>query len=322
MKKLAFAFLVLMLASAFGVSIDVQESLPATTPWTFSAKLPNANDFGEAKVWLDGSSLISFYTYNGKIKFDSDDVDKTRVFSNTETEGETVYFLISPMEEGGHEIELEVDGLIVGREEVDFFEIYDAEGRASLEQQVSTVKGSVATLIEQYNQLEATLSNYLTAEDLQSLELGISRLEAGLANLEAEVEGNEEQDSLKMQVLADDLGNYRAAQAQAEEEALGAGFASIGVFNQEYFALAAALVVAVLAVVLLAKFKDRLPLKKGLYGKAKAPETGFSPGDEAITSQVLEESQDDRRGKWAFGNQGVEKPREEKRFNIGDLIRK
>jgi hypothetical protein len=321
MKKLVLAFLVVMLASAFGASVDVQESLPATTVWSFSVKLPGANDFDEAKVWLDGSSLISFYTYNGKIKFDSDDVDKSRVFSNTEPIDNMVYFLVSPMEDGIHEIELEVDGDVVDSEEVDFFEIYDAEDKASLQQQISTVKGSVATLIEQYNQLEASLGSYLKEEDRQALQSGIDGLQASLENLEAAVEGQEQQNSLKFQVLADDIAGQRAVQS-SEAQGSGTGFVSLGSLNQEYLALAAAFVAAAVAVFLLVKFRNRLPLKKGLYGKPKQGEMGFSQRDEEITSQVLEESQDERKGKWAFGDSASKPPREEKRFNIGDLIRK
>jgi len=75
----------------------------------------------------------------------------------------------------------------------------------------------------------------------------------------------------------------------------------------------------VIVIVLAARFKDRIRLSRGLYGRPGKENVVFSSRDEEITEQVLSESQDEeKKGKWAFG------PGEKrgKRFSIGDLIRK
>ena len=103
----------------------------------------------------------------------------------------------------------------------------------------------------------------------------------------------------------------------------GVGFASLGGVSQELVGLGILFVVLIAAAVLVVKFRDRISLGKGLYGKPKKEKATFSKQDEDIAEQAMTEAQDEegKKGKWAFGSEG--QPKEgSKRFNIGDLIRK
>jgi chaperonin cofactor prefoldin len=320
MKKFILAFLVIMVAgSCFAASIDVQEAVPADTVWSFSVTMPNAADFDEAKVLLDGTRIASFYTYNDKIKFDEEDIDRRRVFSNTEPIGNTVYFLVSPLGKGRYELVLEVDDESRAEEEIEFFEIYDAEEKADLQTQLNSLRGSVNSLIEQYNEIEAQLGEKLTEADRQQLQSGIDSLQTAITNLEEqETDSGNKISALNQEIQ---VVNMRVNDLN-KSTGFALGFFSLGSIKPETRVAIIFILVLVAAAILIAKFRDKLPLKKGLYGKPKKEEVSFTKKDEDIAEQVMNETQDEsQKGKWAFGP-GKPAEQERKPFNIGDLIKK
>jgi|GEM_PF-5728644 len=322
MKRVAFALLVLLLAAGCGAaSIEVQESVPASTVWSFSVTLPNAVDFDDAKVLLNGSNIASFYTYNGKIKFEEDDIDRAKVFSNTEPVSNRVYFLVSPLAKGTHTLKLEVDGAAADEKSVEFFEIYDAEGNADLQDQVTSVRGSVNSLVEQFNELEGGLANALGAEDKAELNAGIAEVESALSSLEAAVEEKGSERDAKINALNGYLQQLEARESEQEMQA-GTGFFSIPGIGMEMQALLLIAVVAAAAAFLVVKFRDRIPMKKGLYGKMKIMVPSFSNYDDDITEQAMKAAQKDGPdGKWAFGSE-ARKEEAHEGFGIGSLIKK
>lgn len=320
MKKFALAFLVMILAgSCYAASIDVQEAVPADTVWSFSVTMPNPADFDDAKVLLDGTRIASFYTYNDKIKFDEEDIDRRRVFSNTEPIGNTVYFLVSPLEKGSYELVLEVDDESRAEEEIEFFEIYDAEEKADLQTQLTSLRGSVNSLIEQYNAVESQLGEKLTEADRQALQSGIDSLQTAITNLEEqETDSGNKISALNQEIQ---VVNTRVNDLN-KATGFGIGFFSLGSIKPETRAAIVFILVVVAAAILVVRFKDRLPLKKGLYGKPAKKDVAFTKHDKDIAEQVMNETQEEtEKGKWAFGtSKPVEKER--KPFNIGDLIKK
>ncbi len=320
MRKFIFAFILLLLAGGcFAASVEVEQAVPAGTVWSFSVSLPNGQDFDGARVLLDGSTLVSFTSPSDKIV--SYDEDSSRLFSITDPENGKVYFLVLPLEKGDHVISLEVDGSQEAEEEVDFFGIFDAESSTSLKEQIDGVKNSVAGLIEQYNKLEDKLKAALTEEDKQQLQSSISSVESSVSQLEAAVEEQGEGTNTKIQGLVNDMLSMRQETAE-QPVGMFAGFASLGEVPPETASGVLAIIIVIGAAILLVKFRDWLPFKKGLYGKAGGKEMSFSKRDEDIAGQVMSESHEEAsKGKWAFGK---EKPvkQEKKRFNIGDLIRK
>ncbi len=324
MRKFLIAFLVMIVAGgSFAASIDVQEAVPADTVWSFSVTMPNAADFDNAKVLLDGTRIASFYTYNDKIKFDEEDIDRTRVFSNTEPIGNTVYFLVSPLEKGSHELVLEVDDESRAEEQIEFFEIYDAEEKADLQTQLTSVRGSVNSLIEQYNAVETQLGEKLDEADRQQLQSGIDSLQSALTGLENSLEEQGTDSSSKINALNQEVQvvNTRVNDLN-KASGFGAGLFSLGSVKPETRAAIVFILVVVAAAILVAKFKDRLPLKKGLYGKPAKKEVAFTKHDKDIAEDVMNETQEEtEKGKWAFGTSKPVK-QERKPFNIGDLIKK
>lgn len=324
MRKIAFAFLLIALAgSCFAASIDVPETLPEKTVWSFSVTLPNGSDFDDADVFLDGSRLISFYT-NPSDEIIAYNEDDSRLFSATEPSGAKITFLVSPLAEGPHTLRLEVGGSLEAEEEIEAFEIYDEASGASLQDQIANVKSSLAGLIEQYNQLEARLPNYLTQEDKSALESRINGVQSTVSALEASLEEQGSQNDLKAQALMQEIESVSSeVQEMKEPKGLLAGFASLPEMPPETQTGLIALVVAVGVAALFIKFRNRLPLGKGIYGAPAPEKASFSSQDEDIAEQVMSEAQEDRgSGKWAFGRERIPVKQESKRFNIGDLIKK
>lgn len=321
MKRVAFALLVLLLAAGCGAaSIEVQESVPASTVWSFSVALPNAGDFTDAKILLDGSQIA-------RIKGDSgiyvlpNSIDSTKIFSNTAPVSNRVYFLVSPLAKGTHTLKLEVDGAAADEKSVEFFEIYDAEGNADLQDQVTSVRGSVNSLVEQFNELEGRLANALGAEDKAELNAGIAKVESALSSLEAAVEEKGSERDAKINALNGYLQQLEARESEKEMQA-GTGFFSIPGIGMEMQALLLIAVVAAAAVFFVVKFRDRIPLKKGLYGKVKIMVPSFSNYDDDITEQAMKAAQKDGPdGKWAFGSE-ARKEEAHEGFGIGSLIKK
>jgi hypothetical protein len=320
MKRLLFAFLVLVLAgSSFATSIDVQEKIPAETVWSFSVILPGAGDFSDADVFLNGNRIMSFYTYNDKIKFDEADIDKTKVFSSTEPIGNRVYFLVAPLSRGEHEIAVEVDGEEEARKEVDFFEIYDAGESADMETQLNSVRNTTNSLLNQVAELEAAA---LTEEDRQALQTSIDSIKSSVSLLEASLAEQGEDTSQKIDVLAGDVETLQD-RTNDLNASMGTGMFSLFNLDPGVGMAIAFVVIAILVALALIRYKDRLPsLKGGLYGRQG--DGAFTERDEEIAGQVMSESQDEaQKGKWAYGDFQAKKPEpERKRFNVGDLIKK
>ncbi len=324
MKKLIFALMVLLFVTgASAASIDVQETIPANTVWSFSVTLPTGTNFNDADVLLNGSKLISFETMGSSQVITAVDPDSSRLFSSTEPVNNTVYFLVSPLRSGNHDIVLKIDDSTADEQEVEFFEIYGAEERADLQTQVTRLKGSVNTLVEQFNSIEESLGNALNEEDKQALQANIDSLQSSMSEIEAGLEEQDADSLTKIIALNGYLNDLQNSTNEDEESVVtGIGMVSLGSVGPEAQAGILFIIVAIVAAVLVVKFKDKLP-KKGLYSKSKKEAPVFSQYDEDIANQVMTESQDEiKSGKWAIeGAKPVEKSGR-KRFNVGDLLRK
>ncbi len=323
MKRLLFALIILLAATGAGAaSIDVQESIPANTVWSFSVTLPNGTDFDDAEVLVDGSRIISFETVGSSQTIQAFDEDSSRLFSSTEPVGNTVYFLVSPLDDGEHNIVLKVDDSEVDEESVDFFEIYDADERADLQNQVTSLKGSVNTLVSQFNSIEESLGSALKEEDRLALQANIDNLQASMSEVETGLESQTGDNLVKINALNKYLNELEMRTNElVNPPVTGIGMVSLGSVGAEAQAGILFVIVAIIAAVLVVKFKDKLP-KKGLYSKSKSEASVFSQHDEDIADQVLTESQNaEKSGKWAIeGAKPVKQER--KRFNVGDLLRK
>ena len=324
MKKLIFALIVLLFVTGTSAaSIDVQETIPANTVWSFSVTLPNGADFDNADVLLNGNKIASFYTYNNNIKFDEKDIDKTTVFSSTEPVGNSVYFLVSPLGDGDYDILLEVDGSTADEQTVNFFEIYDADTQGDLHSRLDSLRGTMKSVVDQVNGFEERLSAALTEEDRQALQANIDSLQSSMSEIETGLKEQDADNLTKIIALNDYLNDseIRTNEDKATP-ATGVGMVSLGSVGPEAQTGILFIIVAIVTVVLVVKFKDKIP-KKGLYSTSKKQQSVFSQHDEDIADQVMTESQDEvKSGKWAIEGAKPVGKTERKRFNVGDLLRK
>ena len=195
MKKAFLAFMILMLTTAsYAASIEAPETMPEKTVWSFSITLPNGQDFDNATLQLDGSNLIEFYT-NPSDEIIAYNENSEKLFSNTEPVGNKIHFLVSPQTKGDHVLKLEIDGETSGEKTVNFFELYDAEGKADLQTQVSSLRGSVNSIIEQFNEINDRIDQKLTQEDKQTLQTNINNVNSSLTELETKLEQQTEENN-------------------------------------------------------------------------------------------------------------------------------
>ena len=323
MKRIAFALMVLLLTAGGGAaSIEVQGSVPASTVWSFSVTLPNAGDFTDAKILLDGPQIARIKGDSG-IYFPPNSIDTTKIFSRTDVVSNRVYFLVSPLAKGTHTLRLEVDGSSADEESVEFFEIFDAEGNADLQDQLTSIQGSINTLVSQLNEIESRLGETLDADDRAELQAGIDSVQSALSGLEANVELKGGESDAKINALNGYLQQLEQRESEKEMQA-GTGFFSIPSIRPEMQAFLLIVVVAAAAVFLVAKFRDRIPIKKGLYGNVKIRVPSFSKYDSDITEQAMKAAQRDTSspdGKWAFESE-AHKEEAHRGFGFGALIKK
>lgn len=323
MKKALLVFLILVLATpCYTASIEALETLPEKTVWSFSVILPNGTDFDNAQLILDGSNLIAFYT-NPSNEIIAYDKDTERLFSVTEPEGNKIYFLVSPQQTGDRTLRLEIDAETADEKTINFFELYDAEGKADLQTQVNSLRGNVNSIIEQFNEINNRLDQSLTEEDKQTLQTSINNMDNSLTGLETRLEQQSEENNTKTNILLEDVQRLQAKTNDLNASLnTGIGLASLGAINDNTKLGLGILAIAIIAAILIIRYKDRLPINKGIYGKFKKQRPMFTEHDEEITEQVLEESQDEtQQGKWAFGSSQPQEKEDSKRFNLGDLIR-
>lgn len=317
MRKLLFAFLVMVLAGyCSAASIEVKESLPAETVWSFSITLPNAADFDNADVLLDSSSLVQFYTSPaGQIV--AYNPDKSRLFYVSElASSNRVFLLVAPMAKGDHTISLKIDGTSSAEKTVNFFEIGSFDDKQSIQGQITSLNGSINTVIQQMNDLD---EKALTGQDKQELQSGINELQSKLGSLEAKLK-QDSQD--KANVLVADIQVLQQRVDDLNKAAgFGIGFALLPGADSGTALIALLVIAALVAIMLIVKFKDKIPLRRNMYGKFKRDSPVFSVRDDEIAEQVSSQmpEADAGNGKWAF-DQAPAKPKGA--FGFRDMLKK
>ncbi len=323
MKKLLSALLLFLLAvSCSAASINVQNAVPADTVWSFSVTLPDAGDFDEAEIMLDGSSLVTLYTRSNKILVDV--LNETKVLSNAVV-GSSVYLSIAAVGKGTHSIRLVIDGEEEASKEVLFFEVLAAEDQPDLQSQINSLHGSINSLIEQFNELDERAGGMLKEEDRQQLQAGIDELSAAVNSLEAQ---------LQQQQVAAEQAEAELASLQQQAQALGRKALELdetiasGLFglasNPKAGLSMVIIIVAAVVIVLVVRNREKLQFKKGLYESHRKEEQEpvvFSESEEEITGEVLQEEQG-KSGKWAFKGKKAGPRAESKRFHLSDLLKK
>lgn len=316
MRKLLFAFLVIALAGyCSAASVEIKDTLPAETVWSFSVFLPNGVDFGNAEVLLDSSRLAYFQTDS------ADQVvllekDNSRLFSVSSASSNRVYLLVAPLVKGDHTVSLKVDGASIVEKTISFFEIGSFDDKQSMQDKIASLNGSVNTVINQINNLE---EDALTQEDRQELQASINELQGKLDSLEAELKQDAQN---KANVL---VGDIQVLQQRVDDlnkaAGFGIGFALLPEVKQETVMIALLAVAAVLAIALIVKFRDRIPLQRNMYGKFKKDAPVFSVRDDEISEQVSSQAAEIQSGsgKWAF-EETASKPK--RGFGFRDMLKK
>ena len=321
MRKLFLAFLLLLLFSvAYSASINASDSIAANAVWSFSVSLPNASEFDNAEVLLDGSSLgIKWYAPGDTILVDEKNIDKTRVFSSSQPVSNTIYFMITPMLKGTHSIVLNVDSSESARKEIRFFEALDSAQQANLQTELSGLRGTVIALEERLNALQA---DSLKKEDKDQLLAEINSLKGKIDSMQSSLDSFAADESQNKESIDGLVAETQALRQQTTKlnESMESGFFGLGKSWQGIGLIAALLIVAIIVIAVAYSKRHLFHFKRSLYGKRMGPgDLGatLSEEDGGIAAAGL--AAEARPGKWA-----VEKPVEEKRhrFHFGDLIKK
>ena len=323
MKKALFCLLLPLLLAPLGAfaGINAPASIPADTVWSFSVSLPAAGEFSSARIFLDGTQVAKVNGDSG-IYFPPNSVESSRILSNA-IGGNTAFFSVAALGKGTHTLKMQVDSIDPESREIYFFEVFNAESQRELQSQLDSVRGSVNSLITQFNSLEEKSNGALTASDKEELLAGIKELGSLAEALQAELELQKSENAAAQGEIQSLSGEMSSLKGKPVVTGSGAGAGVAGFFSAAILdsgagmALIAVIVAAVFAV-LLVKNRGRLRFRKSIYAKAEKAEEVSSINTKEVT-EVLEEME--KKGKWAFvENKAAGEPK--KPFSMGEIIRR
>ncbi|MCX6799025.1 MAG: hypothetical protein NTW59_02945 [Candidatus Diapherotrites archaeon] len=318
-------------ACASAVSISAADSVAAGSVWSVSVSLPNAGEFNFAKIFLDGSQIAKVNGDSG-IYFPPSSADSSRVLSAT-VSGNNANFLLAGLSRGTHTVSVSVDGGdSVGRE-VNFFDVLSAEEQGSLQSQLNSLRGSVNSLVEQYNALEGKGGGVLTEDDKQEFLGELGNVKASIEEMQQRLSAAESDGAATKGELGLLLGDVEALGAKAgvsvaaaENAALESSEQPTGLFSLP--PLDPGLEMAMLVVVAAAAAIGLIFLNRGglsrsgsVYSGKSVPE--FSSTYIEVKKEIEKEEEEEMQAKnpkWAFDKKPAAE--EKKPFGIGDIVRK
>jgi len=319
MKKTLFCLLLLFAPLGVFAEINAPASIPADTVWSFSVSLPAAGEFVSARIFLDSQQVAKVNGDSG-IYFPPNGVESSRIFSNA-IGGNTAFFSAAALGKGTHTLKMQVDSKDFESREIYFFEVLNAENQQEVEAQLNSVKGSVNSLITQFNGLEDKSKGALTAADKEELLAKISGLGALAESLQAELQLQKSENSAAMgeiSALSREISLLKEKPKGIDLAAGATGLFSAAALNSGIGIALIMVIVAAIAIALLARNIGRIGFKKSIYSKPQKEDAVSSINTNEVT-EVLEEME--KKGKWAFDeNKVADEPK--KPFSMGEIIKR
>jgi len=219
--------LVLLSVSVFATNINVDSPLMQGTQWSFEAEF-SLDNTDEVRLFVAGEQVLIGIVYGGEIQV-IDNTVSSKVIDYSVSENKVVAIL-SGMSAGTHSVEAKtydnsniLDDII---SDVEFFQPVSRSEQDALQNQVSSLEGTVTTLNGEINSLESQLTtkdDQITSlkNDNQQLSTSLSHLEGLINTLEYEGKTQEE----IVAILKDDLNVLMTEREEAMKSPLVGLFA-------------------------------------------------------------------------------------------------
>jgi len=344
MKKAFVGIIFLLLMStAYGLSLDIPTDIPSNLNWSFSSTFDNFS-FEHLQASVDGKNLVDVYVYAGN-KTIVEQADPSVI--NAYVDGTKVFVSVVGLSSGSHNVEVRLfdNGVQIDSVSgtVSAFNALSEE----FEAQVNSELQRVETLTEEFNQnLNTKISEVDNAVDnldqtiVEGLSAGESDREAIRDDLKSLQSTTDELNDVTSQLAetdnltAEEIEALQARQVflqrlinqlneEDEQVASGTGFFS---FSDGGSLVGVFLILLMLLIVigaLMVKSRDDAPLFSQSVPGSENEDVEDEESEDVEESQSTESEDDDSgdydwQGKWAFEQQN----KKSKRFSLGDLIKR
>ncbi len=331
MKKLMLLTILFFSLSAYALNLSVPESVPAGSSFAVLVGIEESN-FDEIKVFL-GDKQIFIQNMGGPSK------DSVYV-AFVDVQSDRRVLLLNPLEAGSYTIKAQVldAGSVVSEKEASLtvFEPMQSSAGESLKHDIELVREELSNVKAANSELSSKIQEL--QNKLSDFENKISSFESQFANINSSLAENSsayKSLSASLNELKQSINAANAALAEIssknsdfnaslsalstkvnsleEQQArVATGFVTFG----QGMAVASALIIAVLAIAFYLRKKEET--QESLF---EEPSLGEDKSEE-IASALVAEEESRPKGRWAYRGEGAQVEKEERRFSLGDLIKR
>jgi uncharacterized protein YukE len=344
MKKVLLLCLLFFGLHAYALELVAPENVPEGSSFAVLAEISETN-FGEIKVFIDNTVVFTqslsaspnFKYIASYIPYDP-------------SSHKTLVLVFHPLGAGEYTIKVKLlrDSETVNEEEVSI-SVFTPVQSSSIEslshdveivrEELKIVKGKNNTLSEELNSLKKTLSELKSKvssfeasfEEVKSglsenssayeaLQASLNKLKESLNTTSATLSEINKETNTRYEDMNAALSSLfsRLAQVEEHQSKVTTGFITLG--QSVAVASIAIIIIIVVALVL----KKKRSMHESLFESGSEESTTYSDDSSAIIDDILaSQSEESHRGRWAYKGEAAEaKPKEERRFSLGDLIKR
>jgi len=336
MKKLMLLTILFFSLSAYALTLNAPESVPTGSSFAVLVGIEESN-FDEIKVFLGDKQIFEQTIVGMSISYD---VDSSYVASYfVDVQSNRLVLLLNPLTAGNYTIKAQMlnTGSVVSEEDasVEVFNPMQSSVGESLKhdievvkEELNDVKGTNSELSAKMQELQNKLSDF--ENKISSFESQFASINSSLAENSSAYEPlssslNELKQSINavnatLAEISNKNSDFNASLSalstkvnslEEQQTKVTAGFVTFG----QGMAVASAVIIVILAIAFYLRKKEET--QESLF---EEPSLGEDKTEEMASELVAEETRP--KGRWAYKGEGAQDQKEEKRFSLGDLIKR
>lgn len=333
-KFLSFLALVIFCTSfVTALSIDSQSSFSEGTQWGFIASFDTLSNGETGEIIINNEKVMSVFRHNNSLYVDESILSSKIVSFKINNYSITLSLVGYPESEVTILLKrINADSVVNQVEKiVKFVELSSKSEQDALRIEVSSLQTKINNLEESISQKDQQISN---------LEIENSKLLGDIQTLQSTIRLLEQDGKTNEEILTqvkDDLDVLLIEREEARKSPL-TGLFVFGAENSSFLFVALLLIVLVVVGVFIKTRKTSiydspifdnegdLDYSKSLENASKKQKGSFFQIFSNKKVESIDESSDSKKGKWAsesyFPQKDIESKEEDKRFDLGDLIKK
>jgi len=319
MKVILVAFVLFLLAgSVSALSISATTPITQGTQWAFTVDFSGISSADEAKVFVDGSEVMTVFDHSNKLFVDEATVS-SKVVSYS-IDGEKIVISYTGLKQGSYDISAKLyTGSSVTDEDSFSLEVLtplSQSERDVLQGNINSMQITVDSLEAQSSSLQSevtSLQNINTLKDteISNLKIQNSSLSQTIDILEAEMDvlkKNGQESGVVLSQVKSDLNDLVTENEEAKKSNVFTGMLALG-SNNSLILLGVLAIIVVVAVALFLNSKDG-----SIYSKKPSFFSKFSRTKSA---------NGEKKSKWLFREKGFSPEKDDsKKYSLGDLVKK